>query len=364
MFLHLDNPKTPVWDGLKAVDWSGTVAIVGGTLMLLLGLQFGGVTYPWSSTTVICLIIFGVFTIALFVINEWRYAKYPIMPLRIFAKRSNTAAISVCFFHGLVFISASYYLPLYFQAVLGASPLMSGVYLLPWALSFSIISYITGNVIKKTGKYLPPLYFGLVIMILGFGLLIDLPDSKSWAKIILFQIVAGIGAGPLFNAPLLALQAMVAPHDIATATSTFFFSRVLSSAVSVVIGGVVFQNEMQRRHPTLLAALGPDIANELSGSSAGANVRVLAQLPAAQQQIARTSFWQSLRVMWIMFTAFAGVTLVAGVFIVHQKLSTHHVATKTGLKAEEENRLQLMAKKSLGNGGNGLEKGEGTSDGG
>ena len=48
-----------MWEGLKAVDWLGSLTIVGGTLMLLLGLEFGGVARPWDSATVICLIVFG-----------------------------------------------------------------------------------------------------------------------------------------------------------------------------------------------------------------------------------------------------------------------------------------------------------------
>ena len=356
VFLHLDNPKTPVWDGLKAVDWIGTATVVGGTLMLLLGLEFGGVTHPWASATVICLIVFGIVTIGLFAFNEWKYAKYPITPMRLFSKRSNVAAIAVCFFHGLVFMSASYYLPLYFQAVLGAPPLLSGVYLLPWALSFSITSYVTGIVIKKTGKYLPLLYFGVIVMTLGFGLYIDLPPSRSFAKIFLYQIVAGIGAGPIFNSPLVALQAMVEPRDIATATSTFFFARVLSAAVSVVIGNVVFQNEMVKRRPSLAASIGQATADRLTGGSAAANVRILKDLPPTQQHEARMAYWHSLRTMWIMYVALMGVTLVASLFMVHQKLSTQHVATKTGLKAEEEHRKKDIEQKKKAGVGNDVEK--------
>jgi len=348
LFLHLDNPRTPVWDGLKAVDWIGTITITAGTLMFLLGLEFGGVTHPWSSATVICLIVFGLFIIGLFVINEWKFAKYPITPIRLFSKRSNVAAIGVCFFHGLVFMSASYYLPLYFQSVLGATPLLSGVYLLPWALSFSIASYFTGIVIKATGKYMPMLYSGVIIMILGFGLYIDLPVSRSFAKIILYQIVAGIGAGPIFNTPLVALQAMVEPRDIATATSTFFFARILSAAISVVIGNVVFENEMQKKRSALVAALGPDVGRELTGDSDIANVRLINDLPPAQQHAARLAFWQSLRTMWIMYVALAGVILAVSLFMVQQKLSTQHVTAKTGLKAEEENRKTDMAEKKNG----------------
>ena len=218
--------------------------------MLLLGLEFGGVTYPWNSAKVICLIVFGIFTGFIFVLNEWKLAKYPVMPLRLFKKRSNIACLGVCFCHGYVFIAGSYYLPLYYQAVLGATPLLSGVYLLPFALSLAIVSAMTGIFIKKTGKYLPPIWFGLVLMTIGYGLFIDLDVDANWAKIIIFQIVAGIGVGPNFQSPLIALQSTVAPGDIATATATFGFTRNLSTAISVVIGSVVFQNQMVKKYHT------------------------------------------------------------------------------------------------------------------
>ena len=70
--------------------------------MLLLGLDFGGVSFPWSSPKVICLIISGALLVALFFLSEARLAEQPVMPLGLFKKTSNTAALLVCFFHGLV----------------------------------------------------------------------------------------------------------------------------------------------------------------------------------------------------------------------------------------------------------------------
>ena len=186
-----------------AIDWLGFLTTVGGTLMLLFGLEFGGITFPWRSTAVICLIVFGTLTISLFFVVEYRFATYPLMPLRIFSQRSSIACLGVCFFHAYVFIAGSYYLPLYFQAVLGASPILSGVYLLPTALSLSLTSAITGVVIKKTGQFLPPIWLGFICMTVGYGLFIDLAPGSSWAKIILYQIVAGIGVGPNFQSPLI-----------------------------------------------------------------------------------------------------------------------------------------------------------------
>lgn len=195
IFLDLKTPKTPLLEGLKAIDWLGALLVVGGVLMFLFGLEYGGVTYPWDSATVLCLIIIGVFTMGLFLINEWKFAKAPVMPLRLFKYRSNLACLGVCAVHGMVFISGSYYLPLYFQAARGATPLLSGVYILPQALSLSFASMATGIYIRKTGQYLPAIWFGMVFLVLGYGLFIDFDANSSWAKLIIYQIISGIGVG-------------------------------------------------------------------------------------------------------------------------------------------------------------------------
>ncbi|KAI1401456.1 MFS general substrate transporter [Hypoxylon fuscum] len=335
--LKLHNPRTPVWEGLAAIDWLGSLLIIGGTLMFLFGLEFGGVTYPWNSAPTICLIVFGIVTIGIFIAVEKWYAKYPVIPLRLFKFGKNISTFGICLVHGAVFISGSYYLPLYFQAVLGASSLLSGVYLLPYVLSLSFVSIGSGMFMKKTGRYLPAIIFGMFFMTLGFGLFIDLGPEANWAKIIVYQIIAGIGVGPNFQSPLIALQTSVEPRDIAAVTSTFGFVRQLSTSISVVIGGVVFQNGMQRQYPTLLAELGPELAQQLSGGSAGGNVGLVASLPGEQGNIARAAFWNSLRDMYIMYAAIAGVGLLISPFISQRTLSKEHHEHKTGLQSLRQN---------------------------
>lgn len=308
--------------------------------MLLLGLEFGGVVHPWKSAIVICLIIFGIIVGAAFFIVERNFAKYPIMPLRLFKRTSNIAAFGVCFCHGYVFIAGIYYLPLYFQSVLGATPLMSGVYLLPFAVSLSLVSAGAGVFIKKTGKYLPPIYFGMIVMTLGFGLFIDLPGTTTWGKLIVYEIIAGIGCGPNFQSPLIALQNGIAKRDIAAATATFGFVRNLSTAISVVIGGVVFQNQMQLKSTDLISSLGAEDAAALSGGSAGTSVELVNSLQDPQRQIARDAYRSSLRVMWIMYVAFGALGLLASLFIKTSVLSKEHELTKTGLAEEEAKRLE------------------------
>lgn len=336
-FLDLKTPRTPLLDGLKAIDWVGSLTIIGGTLMFLFGLQYGGVTAPWDSAEVICLILFGVVLWVFFGVWEYKFAKYPIMPMTIFSKPSNIATLSVVFFHGFVFISASYYLPLYFQAIRGASPIHSGIDLLPTALSLALGSLSTGIIIKKTGLFLPPIYFGMFMMTLGFGLFIDFDANSPWSKLIPFQIIAGLGTGPIFQAPIIALQAHINPRDIGTGTATLGFVRQLATSCSVVIGQVVYQNQMEKKSGTLTKALGPKLAKVLGGGGAGAATQLIDGLPQAERSVVQRAFANSLMPMWIMYCCFAACGLVSAFFIRRQQLSKEHVETKTGMEAEKEN---------------------------
>jgi MFS family permease len=193
--------------------------------MFLMGLEYGGAIHPWGSTIVICLLVFGVFTFTLFVINEWKFAKYPIIPLHIFQNRSNIAVFICNYCHGFVFIGATFFLPLYFQTVLGYGPIMSGVLLLAMVLPLSFASMFSGFFIRKTGNYLWPIWFGLFFQTVGFGLFINFGANPGLARIIVFQMIAGLGTGPNFQAPLIALQSMTEPRDIGSVVSLFQLVR-------------------------------------------------------------------------------------------------------------------------------------------
>ncbi|KAG6356291.1 hypothetical protein INS49_015678 [Diaporthe citri] len=341
--LRLDTVKTSVRDGLRSIDWIGTLFISGSVLMVLLGLDFGGNTHPWDSATVICLIVFGVICGALFVLHEAKWARFPIIPVEMFNTRSSAAAFALCFCHGFVFIGIAYYLPLYLQAVLATTALRSGLYLLPYILSVSISAAFTGAFIQWTGKYMPSVYVGGVMLCVGAGLLISLGPEPQWAKIIGYQIVAGTGVGFNFEGPLLAVQAVMGVEHVATVTATMGFVRTMSTAVSIVVGGVVFQNRMVNQFSNLAASLGPELARELAGSEILAKLDVITGLPGSQQRAVREAISNSLKDMWIMYVAFAGASLVAGLFI-----RAYHLNTELEVKSTPETIAEKNASRQQG----------------
>lgn len=129
-------------------------------------------------------------------------------------------------------------------------------------------------------------------------------------------------------------------RDIATATATFGFVRNLGSAIAIVVGSVVFQNEMVSKESILQASLGPQTAAALGGGSAGANVGIVKTLPEDQKKVARQAFSDSLSTMWIMYVAFSAVGLAVSFLITRNVLSKQNEETKTGLEAEKEKKLE------------------------
>ncbi|GAQ09958.1 uncharacterized MFS-type transporter C1399.02 [Aspergillus lentulus] len=67
---HVRERQAGISSGLRQVDWLGTLAVTGLTTMSLLGLNIGGVYSSWKSAKVICLLVFGGFTMAAFVVYE------------------------------------------------------------------------------------------------------------------------------------------------------------------------------------------------------------------------------------------------------------------------------------------------------
>lgn len=333
VYLDVHNPRTGLVDGLKTVDWLGTASILGVVLMLLLGLDFGGATFPWNSPTVICLLVFGGVMIGVFLYSEKRVASDPLMPLGLFNNWSTNAAMIVCFMHGMVYTGATYYLPLYFQSAKEASPLRSGVLILAMVLPEATAGAVAGFSIHRTGRYREVIWVGLVLLTLGTSLYIMLKPDTPIATITIIEILEGIGSGCLFQAPLIAVQVMASQADTASATATFGFVREVASVISVVIGGVVFQNGMELSVEGLRdAGLSDAVIKALSAGQAAANVDIIGTIPdMAQRTLVKEAFAWSLRNMFILYACVAAVGLLSSLAIKHVHLSTEHTETKTGL---------------------------------
>ena len=130
---------------LSEFDLIGFGLFAPSSVMCFLALQFGGHQYAWSSATVIGLFCGAGATFVVWLSWDYRKGDTAMVPLNLLKKQTVWASCATgLFFAGSLFITG-YYLPIYFQAVKGVSPLMSGVDVLPNILPQMFLSIVAGK---------------------------------------------------------------------------------------------------------------------------------------------------------------------------------------------------------------------------
>lgn len=73
---------------IKRLDLPGVAVFVPAIFMILLALQWGGITYAWSSSRIIGLFVGGGVTLILFGIYQWRKGDMAMIPPNILTNRT------------------------------------------------------------------------------------------------------------------------------------------------------------------------------------------------------------------------------------------------------------------------------------
>jgi MFS family permease len=308
LFLKLNIIPTSLAEKLRKIDYVGTVLFVGSVASFLIPLTWGGVLYPWDSWRTLVPLIIGACGLAVFAYYESRFATDPIIPPTIFQNRTATVSFIGSLLQGLVLWCVLYYLPLYYEAVKGYSPIVSGVALFPESFTVAPSAMVVGILTTRWGHYRWAIWLGWLLSTLGVGLICFIKVNTSIPAWIFLNIVPGIGLGLLFPSLGFAIQASATSDTLAIAVGMFSFFRAMGQAIGVAIGGVVFQNRMYHnllKYPALAAR-----ASEYSQDAAGL-VQVIKEMPAgAEKLMLQTAYTDSLRIVWAVCCAVCGVGLL------------------------------------------------------
>ncbi|KAJ3877101.1 major facilitator superfamily-domain-containing protein [Lentinula edodes] len=324
---------------LKIIDYPGIVLTLGGCTLIMLPLIWGGITYPWNSVIVLAPLCCGVFVVVLFCLWEWKVAKLPIVPMHIF-KHVTVVGVYICMFaNGFVFFSALYYLPLFFQVVLGYSPTYSGTFLLPVVMSQVVSSLTAGLTVSHTGKYRTVVYTGFALSAIGCGCISIFNASTSKAVMVVLMLLTGFGNGMTMQTTTVAAQASVARQDMSIVTAVRNFVRMLGGAIALPVASSLLNNAIRDFMKNLgfpSSTISPviDKPSLLNDPSA---ISSLSISPSQAADILSKGYTKGFRDVFLLNAAMsATATLVSVVMIKHKEL----------LRGDEE-RLRKEAAEAL-----------------
>ncbi|KAK8122481.1 hypothetical protein PG984_011151 [Apiospora sp. TS-2023a] len=294
---------------LRRIDFSGNAIFIAAIVSVLIATTWGGTLYSWSTYHIAVPLALGLFGILLFTAFEWtpRFCPEPSFPRVIVSNRTSASALLLTFIHAVVTYFSYYFLPIYFQAVLGKSPMQSGVATLP-SFAGSLIFAIAGGVLLSAiGRYKPIHLVGFGASIVAFGLFSIMDVNSSVAAWVCFQLLFAIGGGGLAGCLLPAVQAPLDEKHVATATGTWSFARYFGCIWGVAIPAAIFNNECRRLATTVSD---PKIASFLTGDRAyqhatGAFLNTIED-PTIRGEVVGV-FTGALRTCWLVGLGFAGL---------------------------------------------------------
>lgn len=301
------RPKLTFREACGEFDFIGLIMIVVSVILILLGFNYAE-TKAWNVPETISLLVVGGCLLVAFMAWEFKTDKKPIVPPRLVTTRTTSLLLLSVVLHGFVFFAATYYLPVYFQAIFGASALMSGVYMLPYALIASIMSSVVGIGISKLRAYRPFLWAGWAVMVIGYGLMATLNASSSQVKQEVFIGIAGFGTGFLFQTPLVGLMAAMPHGDLSTTVAAMSLIRSLGGTMGIAVAGAVFNTQSRSR----LAKIPGFTPSMVATGTGGQDLTGLGNIqpPELSRQII-AAYADGLQIVWIMLAPMAGAGLLA-----------------------------------------------------
>ncbi|KAF4918848.1 Efflux pump mokI [Colletotrichum viniferum] len=158
------------------------------------------------------------------------------------------------------------YVPIYFQAVKGVGPSLSGVYMLPSILTQLLSLVISGALVTRIGNYLP---FGVIsgaTTTVACGLISTWnPNTLTAAWIghqILFRL-RGLG----LEMSMISVQNAATPAQSPSAIAFLLFVENVASAIFTVVGNVIFTQTLTRQVSILAPSVSPEAALAVGGTA-------------------------------------------------------------------------------------------------
>jgi EmrB/QacA subfamily drug resistance transporter len=237
-FLLVDNVGLGIKEG---IDWLGSILVTVSVMVIIYAIVTAA-TDGWVSAHTLGILAAGIVLFAAFLVLESRIDK-PIMPLRILKLRTLTGSAVI---RGLLIIgmfSTFFIGALYFEHVLGYSPIKTGLAFLPQAVVMAAMSTgITAKLVDRFGSK-PVMYPGMVLAAVGLLLFASAGQhGQYFPKIFIAFIMLGLGAGVSFM-PLLQIGMSEIPNeDAGLGSGVVNVSQQLAGAVGLAALSTIAAN--------------------------------------------------------------------------------------------------------------------------
>ncbi|OCK77436.1 MFS general substrate transporter [Lepidopterella palustris CBS 459.81] len=353
---HMKHRNESLLKYIKNFDYIGTTMYTGGLLILLMGLNWGGVSWPWSSARVIATIVVGFVTLVIFVLWEtYMNLTEPLVPMVVFRNIPWNAATVLSGLGASIYYAFAIVWPQMVGTMYAdtTSPIATA-----WLSSVSglgwVFGVISGGLVARRVTHIKwQCVLAISLGGLFFGLVATCnPDTRSRA-------CAFVAIGSCFVGwtESLAITAVtVTAYDQSELGSSGGVAgsiRYLITSIATTVYTVTLTNRQAQEIPPRVtsaveaAGLPPSsvaaFIKALSGGASaldkvpGVTPRILAAGTRAYQEGNSSAF----RTVFLSTIAFTGVALISALFLPDlEALMSNKVATTLGTEKASDSETE------------------------
>jgi EmrB/QacA subfamily drug resistance transporter len=227
-------PKGLPTEGHRHFDAAGAALVTGSLVAITYGIVRTD-TLGWGSTGVVVPLVAGVLLLAAFLLVEARFARVPLVPLRVFRLGQLRAANLVVVLLYAAFFPVWFFLTLYMQQVLHYDAIQAGLSFLPMTLSIFAASSLAPRAVARFGPR-PVITAGMLATTVGMLLLTGIAPGGSYITSVLpggWLSAVGMGLS-LVPSTIVAMQG-VDRADSGLGSGLLNTSRLMGGALGLAL---------------------------------------------------------------------------------------------------------------------------------
>ena len=311
---------------LRELDYIGIFLYTAGLTLFLLGLGWGGVSYPWKSAAVLVPLILGALLfIATFFYDFSGHAIRPLFPKRLLGNvREYTILLILIFVTGFVYFSLTDLIPEQIGYMFTSASVKAGLYNIPGGFGGAGGGVILGSLIARLKKVHLQLFVGIFFQTLFTALFaLITPDTIPMALV--FQCLANLPFAWITLACYVTASLHVPQRDLGLALGLIGTFRFLGGAIGTTVFTTILNNKsavsIPRRVSAALAPLNypPDKYNSLvTAIGAGTTNTLTGTSPQVIAKAARAIQWgysDAFKITWLASIPFGVIACVLALFV-------------------------------------------------
>ncbi|KAJ6106141.1 hypothetical protein N7512_009658 [Penicillium capsulatum] len=335
---------------LRTFDYVGFSLYSGGLVLVLLGLSWGGTSYPWNSAHVVGVLVVGFVALIAFALYEtYVPLEQPLMPVSILKHRGYTATVCSALVGNMVYYSWSLLWPQAIAALFTTDPIETGWLSVSIGISV-IVGEIVGGVLMKPIGHSKYQLIVTTIFITAFSGAMAAVNQHRQAYGIAFTAVGGFAVGYLEIITLIMCPLYCKPEDIGLASGFLGAAKQVAGTIATAIYAAILNNGVADNLPVDVSKAALDaglpkssVAQLVKAVSEGAASAM--EVPGAGEKViaaateaAKTAYAHSFRTVFLVSIAFGSLSMIAalGSVSVDDKLNNVVAAKLSGAGASQE----------------------------